>query len=144
MKGKKEDFVRGRFTRYLETAMDRSRRDYLKREKERVWKEVPKETELLECWPRDFEMESAKNCLEGLSWEPEVVRQCLKEWLDSRLWKCVAALTDLEIQVVFAKVFWQLTLAEIAEKMGIETQKAASVYSYARKKMKKRWEKNGD
>lgn len=31
MKGTKEDLVKGRFTKYLETAVDRSRRDYIKK-----------------------------------------------------------------------------------------------------------------
>lgn len=147
MKGTNEDFIKGRFTRYLEKAVDRSRRDYLRKEREKTWREMPTETEILEWRLEESEMVCVEDCLEameGVSWEPEVIRQRFKEWLDIRLWKCMTVLTDLELLVVFAKVFRQLTFAEIGEIMGIKSEKIADCYSYARKKMGKEWKRNGD
>ena len=147
MKGTNEDFVKGRFTKYLEKAVDRARKDYLRKERERIWKEVSMETEIVEYQLEETEMVCVADwmeAIEGVSWEPKVIRQQLKEWLDMRLWKSMAVLTDLELQVVFAKVFRQLTFAEIGDIMGRKPGKIADCYSYARKKMKKGWKKNGD
>lgn len=147
MKGTNEDFVKGHFTKYLEKAVDRSRRDYLRKERERTRKEVSMETEIVEYWLDETEMVCVEDWLEAIervSWEPEVIRHRLKEWLDIGLWKRMAVLTDLELQVVFAKVFRQLTFAEIGDIMGQRMEKIADCYSYARKKMKKGWKKNGN
>lgn len=147
MKGTKEDFVKGRFTKYLETAVDRSRRDYIKKEQMRTLREVPKEMEAFEYGPKEPEMEPIETCLESMediSWEPDVIRQHMKECLDVRLWKSLAALTDTELQVVYAKVYRQLTFAEIGNILEERPEKIANTYSYARKKIKKGWEKNGN
>ena len=78
MKGTNEDFIKGRFTRYLEKAVDRSRRDYSRKEREKTWREMPTETEILEWRLEESEMACVEDCLEameGVSWEPEVIRQ---------------------------------------------------------------------
>lgn len=147
MKGTKEDLVKGRFTKYLETAVDRSRRDYIKKEQMRTLREVPQEMEAFEYGPKEPEMEPIETCLESMediSWEPDVIRQHMKECLDVRLWKSLAALTDTELQVVYAKVYRQLTFAEIGNILEERPEKIANTYSYARKKIKKGWEKNGN
>ena len=146
MKGTNEDFVKGRFTKYLETAVDRARRDYLKKEEARIWKDVSEdmETSLYGKEKAGLEMEEYwLVVIEEIPWEADTIRQYLKNCLDFHMWKSLSHLTDMEMVVVFGKVFRQLTFAEIAEKMGIEPQKVASVYSYARKKVKKGWERNG-
>ena len=145
MKGTNEDFVKGRFTKYLEKAVERSRRDYLRKEQEHTWKEVPKETKIVEYQLEETEMACVADWMEEIervSWEPEVIRQQLKEWLDMRLWKSMDILTDLELQVVFAKAFRQLTFVEIGNIMGQKPKKIADSYSYARKKIRKEWKKN--
>ncbi len=147
MKGTKEDLVKGRFTKYLETAVDRSRRDYIKKEQMRTLREVPQEMEAFEYGPKEPEMEPIETCLESMediSWEPDVIRQHMKECLDVRLWKSLAALTDTQLQVVYAKVYRQLTFAEIGNILEERPEKIANTYSYARKKIKKGWEKNGN
>lgn len=147
MKGTKEDLVKGRFTKYLETAVDRSRRDYIKKGQMRTLREVPKEMEAFEYGPKEPDMEPIETCLESMediSWEPDVIRQHMKECLDVRLWKSLAALTDTELQVVYAKVYRQLTFAEIGNILEERPEKIANTYSYARKKIKKGWEKNGN
>lgn len=147
MKGTKEDLVKGRFTKYLETAVDRSRRDYIKKEQMRTLREVSKEMEAFEYGPKEPEMEPIETCLESMediSWEPDIIRQHMKECLDVRLWKSLAALTDTELQVVYAKVYRQLTFAEIGNILEERPEKIANTYSYARKKIKKGWEKNGN
>lgn len=147
MKGTKEDLVKGRFTKYLETAVDRSRRDYIKKEQMRTLREVSKEMEAFEYGPKEPEMEPIETCLESMediSWEPDIIRQHMKECLDVRLWKSLAALTDTQLQVVYAKVYRQLTFAEIGNILEERPEKIANTYSYARKKIKKGWEKNGN
>lgn len=147
MKGTKDDLVKGRFTRYLETAVDRSRRDYIKKEQMRALREVPKEMETFEYGPDEPEMEPIENCLESMEeipWEPDIIRRHMKECLGVRLWNCLTVLTDRELQVVYAKVYRQLTFGEIGNILEEKPEKIADTYSYARKKIKKGWEKNGN
>ena len=147
MKGTNGDFVKGRFTKYLETAVDRSRRDYIKKEQMRAYKEVLKEMEFLEYGPKEPEMDPIENCLESvedISWEPDLIRKHMKEHLGVRLWNCLTVLTDTELQVVYAKVYRQLTFAEIGNILREKPGKIADTYSYARKKIKKGWKKNGN
>lgn len=147
MKGTKEDLVKGRFTKYLETAVDRSRRDYIKKEQTRALREVPKEMEAFEYGHKEPEMKPIENCLESMediSWEPDLIRRHMKECLGVRLWDCLTVLTDKELQVVYAKVYRQLTFGEIGNILREKPEKIADTYSYARKKIKKGWEKNGN
>jgi len=147
MKGINEDFVKGRFTRYLETAVDRARRDYIEKERVRIWREMAKEVETQEYYLETSEMgiiEDGLEMMEKIPWEPDLIRQHMKECLEVRLWNCLTVLTDTELQVVYAKVYRQLTFAEIGNILEEKPGKIADTYSYARKKIKKGWEKNGN
>lgn len=51
-------------------------------------------------------------------------------------------LSDQEILVVFARIFREMSYSDIGTLIGTSGEKAASIYSYAKKKMKKRGKKN--
>lgn len=106
----------------------------------RAYKEVLKEMEFLEYGPKEPEMEPIENCLESvedISWESDLIRKYMKEYLGVRLWNCLTVLTDTELQVVYAKVYRQLTFAEIGNILREKPGKIADTYSYARKKIKR-------
>lgn len=144
MKGKENDFVKGAFTKYVETAVKRSRKDYINREKRR--KDLPTETELWdEMGEMDIDLAAYyQDRVDEIPWEAEVIRRYMKDSVDCMMWRSLSGLTDLEVQVVFAKVFRQLTFGEIGRRMGEKSEKMASVYSYALKKIRKGWRKNGN
>lgn len=145
MKGTKDENIKGRFTKYVETAIKRARRDYIKEVQKRNSLEELTEPELL-ILQHANNVEEPDACImeqiENIPWEPEAIEMFLKEKTDIAMQKALYELTDRELLIVFAKVFRQMTFTEIGSVMGLEGKRVASAYSYARKKMKKGWEKN--
>ena len=115
MKVKKKDNIRYRFTGYVLAALKRAKRDYICREIKISNHESPLEKMLPEplCDMESQIGESGETALD--------------------------ALTDMEILVVFMKVFRQLTYQEIGRHLGMDYKKAGSVFNYAKKKMRKGW-----
>lgn len=146
MSGTKDELIKGRFTKYVETAIKRARRDYIKElEKQNRLEELTEPDRLMPERVNDgSEMEVCITELtERIPWEPEAIRLFLKMQTDAGMEDVLSRLTDREIVIVFAKVFREMTFMEIGNIMGLEGKSVASVYSYARKKMKKGWEENG-
>lgn len=146
MKKTNEEIIRNCFTKYVETALNRARRDYMKKEQKRNGKEIMSEPDLLFVIQQeavDKEDALSQDMIDDIPWRPEAVSLFLRESVDERMLVTLSCLTDTELLIVFAKVFRQMTFMEIAELMGREWEKVASSYAYARKKMKKGWEKNG-
>lgn len=139
-----EDIIKGSFTRYVETALKRSKRDYIKKQQRKERVEEPVDMERLYSEDETGE-ETGTDFLwvpEEMPWEADVIRHSMKICLGESLWIAFSCLTDFEVVVVFAKVYRRLTFAEIGIEMGERTEKVADSYSYARKKMKKGWKKN--
>ena len=141
-----EDIIKGSFTRYVETALKWSKRDYIKKQQRKGMMEEPVDIEQL--YPEDeMEEETRTDFLrapEEMSWEAEEIRHSMRICLGESLWTAFSCLTDFEVVVVFAKVYRRFTFAEIGDVMGQKSGKIADCYSYARKKMKKGWKKNGN
>ena len=139
-----EDVIKGSFTRYVETALKRSKRDYIKKQQRRERMEEPVDMEKL--YPEDETgKETGTDFLrnpEEMPWEAGIIRRSMRICLGGAIWKAFSCLTDFEVVVVFAKVYRRLTFAEIGMVMGQRAEKVADSYSYARKKMKKGWKKN--
>lgn len=141
-----EDTIKGSFTRYVETALKRSKRDYIKKQQRRERMEEPVDMEQLRSEDQTGE-ETGIDFLrnpEEMPWEAEIIRRSMRICLEGSLWTMFSCLTDFEVMVVFAKVYRRLTFAEIGMVMGERAEKVADSYSYARKKMKKGWKKNGN
>ena len=82
MKGTNGDVIKGRVTKYLETAVERSRKDYMKKEEARLLREVVKEMEILEAQIEGEELGLLDDYLgstKEISWKPEIIRQYMKE-----------------------------------------------------------------
>lgn len=138
-----EDIIKGSFTRYVETALKRSKRDYIKKQQKRERMEVPAEMEPLNSIEETGEELDAAllKAPEEIPWEAGMIKNSMRVCLGEPLWTAFSCLTDFEVLVVFAKVYRRFTFAEIGMVMGEKAEKIASSYSYARKKMKKGWEK---
>lgn len=146
MRETKEEIIRFCFTKYVETALNRAKRDYMKKEKKRSGMEVISDLELLFLMQqKDGEREDtlSLDMVADIPWKPEAVRSFFVKSVDDRMLTVLSCLTDIELLIVFAKVFRQMKFIDIAEIMGLDWKKVASSYSYARKKMKKGWKKNG-
>lgn len=146
MEKAKDEIIKNYFTKYVETALNRARRDYMKSERKRNGIEIVSEPNLLPFIQQRAEEQEgvlSPDMIYDVPWDSETVRLFLKESVDERMVIALSCLTDTELLIVFAKVFRQMTFMEIAEQMGLDSKKVASTYSYARKKMKKGWTKNG-
>ena len=146
MEKTKEGIIRYCFTKYVETALDRARRDYMKKDQRRNGMEVSAESELLfsiQQEDKDKEGFLSQEMISAVPWRAEAIKSFLKELVDERMLAALSYLTDTELLIVFAKVFRQMAFRNIAEVMGGDWKKVASSYSYARKKLRKGWEQNG-
>lgn len=139
--------IQYRFTKYVETALIRTKRDFLQKEGKRTRMEEFIVLEYLESESDEMDMALNLSYMEealNILWEPEAVRSFLVNQTDKRMQEVLLDLNDEEVLVVFAKVFRQLTFAEIGDIMGMKEKRIAYVYSYARTKMKRGWRnKNG-
>ena len=140
MKVKKKDNIRYRFTGYVLAALKRAKRDYICREIKISNHESPLEKLLPEplCDITDskpFLWEET----EQIPLIPDEVRQYMESQIGESGETALEALTDMEILVVFMKVFRQLTYQEIGRHLGMDYKKAGSDFNYAKKKMRKGW-----
>lgn len=142
MENTRDGAVRGSFTRYLESALKRNRRDYENKEKKRLMVEEVTEPEQLSAMTEAEPEENPLQAAMEVPWEPETIRAYMSAWVSEDMQWNFAALTDDEIVIVFAKVFCQLMFKEIGDILKQDWRKVASSYSYARKKLKKELRKN--
>ena len=142
-----QDKICNMFTKYVCTAIERAKRDYMNKNTRRNIMEYPAEeiqgenNAICNEWAwEQRDLEAAAR----LPFEPKSVRSYLKEQVDGEKWKALSDLSDSEILILFAKVFLQLTFMEIGNMMEKDWKSIASSYSYVRKKLKKAWSKDGD
>ena len=146
MEKTKEEIIKYCFTKYIETALDRARRDYMKKDQRRNVLEVSSEPEVLFSIQQESGNKEgflSQDMISAVPWRAEAIKSFLKELVDERMLAVLLNLTDTELLIVYAKVFRQMTFRNIAEVMGWDWKKVASSYSYARKKLRKGWEQNG-
>lgn len=137
-----EDIIKYRFTSYILVALQRAKKDYIRREIE----------------INGHESLSAELCLEPLVdssdsslflWEeaeyiplkPKAVREYMDSQVDEAGKAALDTLTETEVLVVYMKIFRQMTYAEIGNRLDMDWKKAGSIYTYARKKMQKGWKR---
>lgn len=140
MKRTNDDSVKFCFTKYVKTALMRGRKDYINKMQKIERQEEMMESALVYEKTRDSEwhtmnLEEANH----IPWSSEEMKEYLSDQVSDQMWKALSVLTEKELLIVYAKVFRQLSFKEIGKKLGIEWKKVASLYSYARKKMKKEW-----
>lgn len=138
----KDDKIKALFTAYLNVALKREREDYIK---SKMKADIPVDMEVAGLEKQvEFEQNYEKFIFKELTGVPDIRKAGWKNILDgygAELQKAVSCLEEPERMVMFLKVYFELTYKEIGELMGMSERKAASVYHYARKKLKRRMEK---
>lgn len=140
--GAKDENIKFLFTAYLNAALKHERKDYINR---KAKEDIPMDMEKVGLEKQvEFEQNYEELLLKKLKEMPDVRKMPEKNMMEgygAELEKAVLCLKELERMVLFLKVYFELTYKEIGELIGISDQKAAAVYHYARKKMKRRLEK---
>ena len=130
------------FIRYLEIAVTRTRKSYIKKMKSGKEELIAPEILAEVFTDKPSETYELPETLTD-SWDPAKIRIWMKAELEEPLWNAVKGLTDFEIIILYAKVFQQLTFVEISQILEIDWQKVASAYTYTRKKIKKELKNSG-
>lgn len=137
MKNTRDEIIKYSFTKYVDVAVMRARKDYINKEKKHADMEELSELDVNLRKTEEAEHDQAG---ELLSLDPEQITFHLSRFIGTRMYHCLECLTASEIQIVYLKVFQGCTFVEIGETLKMDWKKVASVYSYARRKMQKGWE----
>lgn len=138
MKETNDKKIEFRFSKYVKTAIKRARRDYLMKECEREAMEQLSGLEVvLNLEGSEAQEWNQPEEVKNVPWNAEKIRVYMDEQVSENLGNALHRLTDAELVVVFAKVYRECTFEEIGQVMGMKWQKAASVYYYALRKLKK-------
>ena len=144
MKEKHTDSVQNRFTAYLMAAVDNTRKKYWERKRRLQGREFIQEDNLERNYT-DFEEQYRAYIGEHTDF---IFRdwQRYGELLDllesDRLAKAISRLKDRDREILFARVYGELTFAELGEKFQMEPKQAEMAYYYVLRKLRK--EMNGN
>lgn len=123
------------FAAYLDMALKREKKDYLnKKSKHDAWvlqeqMEIRSETE--QEW---------KNSRVQLTMENRDEKELIdfaEAFEDSKVYNALLRLKKQEREILFLRIYKELSYKEIGKMFGISDQKAASIYHYACKKIRK-------
>ena len=138
------DIVQNTFTRYVWTALLRGRRDYLRKQYRTESAEYLLGEEWLNTQMAGQELSWDTMSLESLpelTQEPKQIRSWLQDQVGCRLARALKKLSDQEIIVLYAKVYWDMTFREIGQFLKMDWERAVAVYTYARTKIRKELER---
>ena len=143
MKEKHTDSVQNRFTAYLVAAVGNTRKKYWERKYRLQGREFAQE-ELLDRKYTDFEEQYRAYVGEHTDfifrdWQRFGELLALLE--SDRLAKAISRLKDRDRVLLFARVYGELTFAELGEKFQMEPKQAEMAYYYVLRKLRK--EMNG-
>ena len=144
MKEKQNDSVQNRFTAYLMVAVGNTRKKYWERKCRMQGMESIREDNL-ECNYTDFEEQYRSYIREHTAF-------IFKDWkrydelldlLESdRLAKAISRLKDRDRELLFARVYGDLTFVDLGERFRMEPKQAEMAYYYILRKLRK--EMNGN
>lgn len=139
MKEKHNDSVQNRFTAYLMAAVNNTRKKYWERKCRMQGREFVREDNLeLEEQYRAYIGEHTDFIFRDWQRYGELL-----ELLESdRLAKAISRLKDRDREILFARVYGELTFAELGERFHMEPKQAEMAYYYVLRKLRK--EMNGN
>lgn len=141
----KDNRIQYIFTKYVEVALTHTRGNYLKKKlqlehteelTQEGWEWLEQKARREELWEEPWT---------GLPDSPgdiHAIRLFFNLGLEEPVRAAVACLQDIEIFILYAKVFLQMSHQEIGMVLGITGEKSASLYAYTKKKIR-RMLKNG-
>ena len=142
MKDKHNDSDQNRFTAYLVVAVTNKRIHYMNRKK-RLRELESIQNDLLEKHYLDFDRqyhdyigEQTEFIMEDWGKFPELLMLLESE----KLFRAVNKLKERERKLLFARVFGELTFAELGEKFGMKPKQAEMAYYYVIRKLRKELE----
>ncbi len=146
MSKKSKDMIQNRFTAYLVAAVTNQRIHYMERKK--FLKEVEAaQPDILEKKYLDFEEqyhgyigEQTEFIMED--WERFEELMVMLE--SEKLFKAVNRLKEHERKLLFARIFGELTFAELGKKFGMKPKQAEMAYFYIIRKLRKGLEAKKD
>lgn len=141
---KNKDSVQNRFTAYLVAAVTNKRIRYMEKRKRQQDFEFA-QMDLLEKNYSDFEMQyhdyiGEQTVFVLQDWERFEELLVLLE--SKKLLKAIDRLKDRDRKLLFARVFGELTFAELGEKFEMQPKQAEMAYYYVIRKLRKELEVN--
>lgn len=139
MKDRHADSVQNRFTAYLVAAVGNTRKKYWERKYRLQGREFAQE-DLLERNYTDFEDQYRTYVGEHTDFIFRDWKRYgeLLELLESdRLAKAISRLKDRDRELLFARVYGELTFAELGERFRMEPKQAEMAYYYVLRKLRK-------
>ena len=144
MKEKHNDSVQNRFTAYLMAAVDNTRKKYWERKCRQQGRESVREDNLEHNYT-DFDEQYRAYIGEHTDfifrdWQRygELLDLLENDWLA----KAISRLKDRDREILFARVYGELTFAELGERFRMEPKQAERAYYYVLRKLRK--EMNGN
>lgn len=139
--------VQNRFTAYLVAAVTNQRIHYMERKKQQQKVEAI-QSDLLEKNYLDFDTQyhdyvGAQTEFIMEDWER--LEELLVMLESEKLFRAVNRLKERERKLLFARVFGELTFAELGSKFGMKSKQAEMAYYYVIRKLRKELEvRNGE
>lgn len=133
----KEQELQYRFSKYLETAVKRCRKDYLKKKYKLEKLESLMDPEEIQIKQMDIVQWQYREIKTGIPLAREAFLDYLEEQVDDVTLGALKNLRFLELDIMYMKVFVQYSYREIAEIVHLQEKQVASIYNYAKKKLRK-------
>ena len=146
MKEQSKDTIQNRFTAYLVAAVTNQRIHYMERKK--FLKEVEAvQSDMVDKKYLDFDEQyhgyiGEQTAFIMEDWERFDELMIMLE--SEKLFKVVNRLKEHERKLLFARVFGELTFAELGKKLGLKPKQAEMAYFYIIRKLKKGLEAKRD
>jgi len=139
MKEKHTDSVQNRFTAYLMAAVGNTRKKYWERKYRLQGMEYIGENDL-ECSYADFDEQYCAYMGEHTDFifrDWQRYGELLNLLENDRLAKAISRLKDRDREILFARVYGELTFAEMGERFHIKPKQAEMAYYYVLRKLRK-------
>lgn len=139
MKDRHTDSVQNRFTAYLVAAVGNTRKKYWERKYRLQGREFAQE-DLLKRNYTDFEDQYRTYVGERTDFifrDWKLYGELLELLESDRLAKAISRLKDRDRELLFARVYGELTFAELGERFRMEAKQAEMAYYYVLRKLRK-------
>lgn len=135
--------IQYQFTKYLETAVKRCRRDYLNKKFRKDKMESPIDIEDFPTFQSDDYYWECRDKDMEVPLDITGMMDFLTEHMGEKMWEAQKKLRDVELEILCMRVLKQYSYKEIGVRLHMSEKQAASVYNYAKKKLGKELKKNG-
>ena len=130
--------IKGRFTLYFKASMENVLGKYLLKKSKIKGNEMPvEEYEEVEDYGSDDILSQIGSATDKIFDGVMETKLLLDQIADNRLIQALAALSEQQNNIIFLRIFYEKTFAEIGEILGIPSKRAENTYFNAIKKIRK-------